>query len=174
MTERAGLPTPLAADVARFIAERQIRRVLLEYCRGIDRCDAELVASVYHPDGTDDHGSFVGLGREFATYAIERLRTHAVATAHVIGDSIIDFVDTLEVPTALVETTVMAWHRCRDGDGEYLERFGGRYFDRFEHRDGNWKIAHRGLTHDWDVKERIVPAFPPGRFTPSPRLDAPG
>ena len=50
---------------------REIRRRLLEYCRGIDRCDAALVASVYHPDGTDDHGSFVGLGTDFAVYATD-------------------------------------------------------------------------------------------------------
>lgn len=158
--------------LARIAAEHEIRRTLLVYCRGIDRCDAPLVASVYHPDGTDDHGSFVGSGSEFATYATERLRTHALATSHMIGDSIIDFAAASaagELDTADVETPVTAVHRCRDDQGEYLERFGGRYFDRFERRDGVWKIAHRALTHDWDAKERVVAAFPAGRFRPSPR-----
>ncbi len=147
-------------------AERAIRRALLDYCRGIDRCDADLVASAYHPDATDDHGGFRGSGADFARYATEKLRDHAEATMHVIGDSIIDFDDE---HTARVETTVLAWHRCRDDEGPYLERFGGRYFDTFECRDGRWRIAHRLVTHDWDVKERIEPAFTPGRFTPSPR-----
>ena len=64
----------------------------------------------------------------------------------------------------------MAVHRCADGEGgEYLERFGGRYFDRFVQRDGAWKIADRKLTWDWDAREPVQRAFPPGRFTPSPR-----
>lgn len=146
---------------------REIRRRLLEYCRGIDRCDAALVASVYHPDGTDDHGSFVGLGTDFAVYATDALRRHALATSHVIGDSLYAVVDDTTVD---VETQVMAVHRCADVDGgEYLERFGGRYFDRFEFRGGVWRIADRKLTWDWDTREPVQRAFPAGRFTPSPR-----
>jgi hypothetical protein len=149
-------------------AERAIRRRLLEYCRGIDRCDAALVAGVYHPDGTDDHGNFKGLGVDFAGYATDALARHALATSHVIGDSLIDFVD---ATTADVETPVLASHRVRDAatGGEALERFAGRYFDRFECRDGDWRISERRLTWDWDTREVIDPAFPPGRFTPSPR-----
>jgi hypothetical protein len=157
---------PHESTIAVVAAERAIRRRLLDYCRGIDRCDADLVASVYHPDGTDDHGAFHGLGRDFAVYATERLRRHAEATMHVVGDSLFDF---RNAALAEVETPVLAWHRCRDADGSYLERFGGRYFDTFECRDGEWRIAHRLLTRDWDAVERITPAFPEGRFTPSPR-----
>jgi hypothetical protein len=147
-------------------AERAIRRRLLDYCRGIDRCDAALVASVYFDDATDDHGGFKGLGKDFAQYATERLRQHAESTQHVIGDSIIDFDDER---TAQVETPVLAVHRCVGADGPYLERFGGRYLDTFECRGGDWRISRRVLTWDWDAKERVEPAFPAGRFTPSPR-----
>jgi hypothetical protein len=147
-------------------AERAIRRRLLDYCRGIDRCDADLVASVYFDDSTDDHGGFTGLGVDFARYATERLREHAEATQHVIGDSIIDFDDER---TAQVETPVLAVHRCRDAEGPFLERFGGRYLDTFECRGGEWRIRHRVVTWDWDARERIEPAFPAGRFTASPR-----
>ena len=150
-----------------MIAERAIRRRLLEYCRGIDRCDADLVAGVYHPNGTDDHGSFQGLGADFAVHATAALARHALATSHVVGESLFDFVDEVTVD---VETPVQAVHRCRDANGrEYLERFGGRYFDRFERRDGDWRISARHLTWDWDTREPVTPAFPPGRFAPSPR-----
>jgi hypothetical protein len=153
-------------ELEQLLAERAIRRRLLDYCRGIDRCDAELVASVYWPDATDDHGAYRGSGVDFGRYATEKLREHAEATSHLIGDSIFD-VESDDV--VLVETPVWAVHRCRDADGEFVERFGGRYLDRFERRDGEWRIADRLVTHDWDVKERIERAFPPGRFTPSPR-----
>jgi hypothetical protein len=160
------LPIPDMPVPDVMVAEREIRRRLLDYCRGIDRCDAELVASVYHHDAIDDHGGFKGSGLDFARYATEKLRNHAEATTHMVGDSIIDFTGP---DRAEVETPVLAWHRCRDAEGPYLERFGGRYFDTFERRDGAWKISHRLVTHDWDALERVTPAFPPDRFTPSPR-----
>jgi hypothetical protein len=154
--------------IDQLVAERAIRRRLLDYCRGIDRCDAALVASVYHPDGTDDHGNFQGLGTDFARFATEALARHALATSHFIGEPVIDFVDDA---TAEVETIVFAVHRVGDRatGGEVLERFGGRYFDRFECRAGDWRIAERRLTWDWDTLEAVRPAFPPDRFTPSPR-----
>lgn len=149
-------------DLQRLLDEREIRRRLLDYCRGIDRGDADLVASVYHPDGTDDHGLFTGLGVDFARYAVERLLASCSATLHFLGDSIIDF----DGPDrALVETYVLAQHR-RDGSaGEFLEVFGGRYVDRFERRDGVWRIAHRVCIREWDTKVSVDLAFPPGRFT---------
>ncbi|MFM8381021.1 MAG: nuclear transport factor 2 family protein, partial [Actinomycetota bacterium] len=127
---------PLSAATA----ERAIRRCLVDYCRGIDRCDADLVSSVYHPDATDDHGSFVGSGADFARLATTKLRSHARATTHFIGEPIIDFVS---ATVAQVETPVIAWHRVADAEGEFLENFCGRYFDRFECRAGDWRIADR-------------------------------
>lgn len=156
---------PLGPEDA-TLAERAIRRCLVDYCRGIDRCDAELVASVYHPGATDDHGSFVGLGADFARLATGKLRTYALATTHFIGEPLIDFVS---ATMAEVETPVIAWHRVSDADGEFLENFCGRYFDRFECREGDWRIVDRRLTHDWDTKVRVDAAFPLGTFAPSPR-----
>jgi len=159
---------PLSPDQA-HAATLAIQRCLLDYCRGIDRCDASLVASVYHPDATDDHGSFVGSGVDFARRVTAHLRRHATATTHFCGPPHIVFTS---ATTADVETQVLAWHRRRDDEGEYLEKFAGRYFDRFESRAGDWRIVHRALTHDWDAIERITNAFPAGTFAPSPRLDS--
>ncbi len=163
VSEAHGPLTPADA----VAASMAIQRCLLDYCRGIDRCDAELVASVYHPDATDDHGSFVGLGVDFARLATDKLRGYAIATTHYCNPPHIVFTS---VTSAEVETQVLAWHRCRDENGEFLEKFAGRYFDRFECREGDWRIAHRTLTHDWDAIERVTNAFPPGRFTASPRI----
>src|SRR5690606_8703026 len=33
-----------------------IHTVLMRYCRGVDRLDRDLIASVYHPDAYDHHG----------------------------------------------------------------------------------------------------------------------
>ena len=52
-----------------------------------------------------------------------------------------------------------------------LETFGGRYVDRFERRDGEWRIAHRNLVHEWDKVEHVELAFPPGRYPEGGRSD---
>ena len=137
-----------------MVAEREIRRRLLDYCRGIDRCDAELVASTYHPDSTDDHGVFQGSGEGLAHRATAALLDRYEATMHTIGDSIIDFVGD---DTAYVETYVFADHRGRDNDGDFLERFGARYIDRFENRDGAWLVADRVVAVEWSDLERLTP-----------------
>ena len=65
-----------------------------------------------------------------------------------------------------MECHVCARQRRIDGDQTVLETFGGRYLDRFERRDGEWRIAHRTVVHEWDKVETVELAFPPGRFTP--------
>lgn len=150
------------AELRRLLNERAIERRLVDYCRGVDRGDAHLVASVYHPDGTDDHGSFKGLGVDFARYVTSRLSTRYEATMHTVGNTVIRFAGP---DVAHVESHVCARQRRRDEHGAVLETFGGRYVDRFECREGEWKIAHRTVVHEWDQLERIEPAFPPGRFT---------
>lgn len=149
-------------DVQRLLDEREIFGRLVDYCRGVDRGDAPLVASVYHPDGTDDHGSFRGLGSEFAEYVTRRLGERYAATMHTIGNTTIRF-DGPDL--ALVESHVCARQRRDEGTTTVLETFGGRYVDRFERRAGAWRIAHRTVVHEWDKVERVEPAFPPGRFT---------
>ena len=133
----------------------------------MDRGDADLVASVYHADGTDDHGSFKGLGSDFAVYATSRLPARYRATQHTIANTIIDFVDD---ETAHVESHVCARHLRDDGDDVLaMETFFGRYVDRFERREGVWKIATRLVVHDWDLAEPVTLAFPRGRFTDGAR-----
>ena len=38
------------------MADRDIRAVLVRYCRGIDRMDAPMTRSCWHADGTADYG----------------------------------------------------------------------------------------------------------------------
>ena len=148
-------------ETAQISAERQMRRRLLDYCRGVDRCDAELIASAYHPDATDDHGPFQGSGEELATFVSAALLEHYDATMHAIGDSIFDFADDR---TAYVETYVHADHRGHDEEGDYLERFGARYLDRFEERGGEWKIADRVVVVEWADVSRLSPLRGSGRY----------
>ena len=50
----------LTADDLRFLHEQRDRALITDlihrYSRAVDRLDADLLRSVYWPDGTDDHG----------------------------------------------------------------------------------------------------------------------
>ncbi|HEY5423756.1 MAG TPA: nuclear transport factor 2 family protein [Ilumatobacteraceae bacterium] len=149
-------------DVQRLLDERAIRRCLTDYCRGIDRLDADLLRSVYHADSTAVYGTYRGSGQGFVDYVIPRESGRWQATKHTISNSTIDFVDD---DVANAETYVHAELAGADADGTFVVHFGGRYIDRFERRDGEWKIADRVVVHDLDRLERTEPAFPPDKFT---------
>jgi hypothetical protein len=71
-------------DLELLLAERAIQRVLTSYSRGVDRYDFELVHSCYWPDGTDDHGSFVGGVHDFITF-LETSLNRFERTAHFLA-----------------------------------------------------------------------------------------
>jgi SnoaL-like domain len=124
--------------------------VLTRYCRGIDRVDKDLLLSVYHPGATDDHGIFCGPAEEFADFAVKTLKAE-ICTAHVLGQTDIRF----DGNTAYAETYCSAYH-LREIDGKpNLYSMCGRYIDRFENRNGEWRIADRKVLMDW-VDQRIV------------------
>ena len=56
-----------------LFAREEIGDVVKDLARGTDRLDAELMASCYHPDGTDDHNVFRGTGTEFAQWVVDTL-----------------------------------------------------------------------------------------------------
>jgi SnoaL-like domain len=150
------------ARLADMLAKQDIHDALMRYCRGIDRCDAELLESVYHPDAIDDHGTFVGKASEFIPWVIKGLREEYLMTTHAVSNVLIE----VEGDTGWAESYVNSWHLC-ERDGKLFEwTFSGRYVDRFERRGGQWKIAHRVTVFD---SESLRPApeeqwLPDGAF----------
>ncbi len=51
--------------IEELLDKQALHENLMTYCRGIDRMDLELMKSTYWPDGTDDHGRFVGNAHEW-------------------------------------------------------------------------------------------------------------
>ncbi len=163
-------------NVEELMAREAIRDVIHRYARAIDRLDETLLRSVFHPGSRHNHfyegpssdpslsGSAEDPG-DFVTFALGLLGTFR-RTHHQLGNTLIEF-DGDEV--ARVESYFTAYHLMRAssdplaGPNAYdceMDYFvGGRYVDRFEYRDGRWKIAERtGLT-DW---MRLEPACSQG------------
>jgi ketosteroid isomerase-like protein len=133
------------ARIANLLDREDIRDLIREYSRAVDRRDRDLLASLYWPDGSDIHGSFDGTAPDFVEYAIWSVgrdrRTH-----HVMGETLLEF----EEPRALGETYFISYHlRAPEGGNPYDEAFGGRYLDIFEKRADEWRIFRRMLVIDW-------------------------
>jgi hypothetical protein len=132
-------------DLQQLGDREAIRDVVLRYCRAVDRCDAQLLQSVYWPDATDSHGYFDGSADEFVRVAIARLRSHE-QTQHMVGNMLIE----LDGARAAVETYVHSYHRLRGPGANPQDVFiGARYLDRMERRGAEWRIAERRVVYDW-------------------------
>ena len=152
----AGQPTGSRAHdaaVRELLDKEEIREALLRYCRGVDRMDNELIRSFYHDDAQEHHGGYRGESPDdFITYADERSGTFA-ATSHFVTNHSIELVGEV----AFSEAYVLVVHHGEDQDGPLEAVFGGRYVDRFERRDGQWKVTDRVVVHDWSRVDRIEP-----------------
>lgn len=124
--------------------KQEIHEAVLRYCRGVDRCEPDLIRSAFHPDAFDDHGAFRMPALEFADAITKQKREKMEFSVHRITNHLIE----IDGDTAISEAIVSSVQRVR---GETFTQFSGsRYLDRFEKRDGEWRIAYRLIVHDWD------------------------
>jgi len=128
--------TDLAWELA---AKEAIRDAVLRYCRGVDRADPELIASAYHPDAVDQHGSAHFEGAAIGPGIVALVQASRVSLHQVTNQTIVFH----EPDRAASETYYTAWQSMeRDGVERMLVAIG-RYVDRFTHRGGEWRIADR-------------------------------
>lgn len=115
---------------------------LMQYCRGLDRMDQELMTSTYWPDSTDDHGSYVGSGHGWCAEAT-KWRDGQYGVNHHISN-VYSEIDGNRAKRESMFTVVV---NLRD---PALSVFlGGRYRDLCEKREGEWKILRRVCIWDW-------------------------
>ena len=148
-------PTP-EAMLREVYDKLKIREVVTNYCRGVDRMDRDLLMSCYHPDAVDDHGFYVG-GREGFWDSVRHYHMNAqVVTQHIITNHAC----ALDGDTAHTETYWMM--AGVDSKDHSLTLGGGRYIDRLEKRDGEWRIAARKCVAEWGgtpVPGTLAPEF---------------
>lgn len=131
-------------ELRALLEERKIRDCLVRLARGEDRRDGPMITSAYWPDSITDYGVFAGNFDEYLAWVVPGSDA-IVATQHMLGQSFIQ----LEGDVARVETQVISSHRVNMGTEERDTCIGGRYLDRLERRDGEWRIANRMMLYDW-------------------------
>lgn len=157
----------LQRDV-QYLKDRQaIADCVNRHARGHDRFDVELLTAAYHTDGIDEHGAAINAGPEYAAWAnaihgqgcelcLHNITTH---TCDIDGD------------VAHAESYVIVG--LLNPDGVSARLINGRYVDRLEKRDGQWRIALRRCTVDLliagDASILKMPQFKAGGYIKSTR-----
>ena len=132
-------------ELQTMLARDAIRHCVATLARGEDRRDPALISAAYWPDSRSDYGVFEGSFDEYLAWVVPGADA-ITNTQHVLGQSYIQLEDE---NNAKVETQVVSYHRVDMGEGEVDTCIGGRYLDKFEKRDGEWRIAHRTMLYDW-------------------------
>jgi hypothetical protein len=154
--------------------KEQIHDALLRYVRGHDRHDLALVLSAFHEDAVLDHGIALAgnahemwhrqLGPDAPTrdrvgYGDADPRDDVlVSCQHHVTNHLIDIAGN----RAWSEAYFIAYYVTQRNHQRYITSVGGRYVDRFERRNGEWKIARRTSVHDWDRVDEVVHSLPSG------------
>jgi hypothetical protein len=155
-------------EIKELIERGNIRNALQRYARGVDRRDWTLVSMSYHLDAYDDHGGYKGdlLG---LLKCLESRHAQIEQSMHFLGNCIIDF---LSETVAVVETYCIVYQRYGEESFETIQTWLGdeklppgkklmaelscRYVDRFEQREGEWRIARRTVVME-EVKVSAQP-----------------
>jgi SnoaL-like domain len=128
-----------------MIDEFQLRKLVHAYCRAVDRGDIERLRSLYHHDAVDAHGEFsAGTVDQFLD-ELAAARPYIRAMQHNI--TTVNFV--IAGDTAEGEIYTIAVHTLAGHDHDVDLLIGGRYLDKYEKRDGAWKIGKRTIVTDW-------------------------
>ena len=144
----------IPTDLQRLADRVAIEQTLYRYSRGIDRRNWEFLASAFHPGAQIHQGDFKGSIEQM----IENVKARHAAieqSAHLMTNIQVEF----DGPDgAVVETYYLAYLRNdalpaivrtaligggAPETGKIDMRSLGRYIDRFERRDGHWRIAKR-------------------------------
>jgi len=95
-------------EMRELLDKQAIHETLMRYCRGIDRCDEDLIRSAYHPGAWDDHGEFRGTVEEFVPWVLERLQSDpGMVTNHSICNEYVE----VRGDVAYGEAYLVAYHR---------------------------------------------------------------
>lgn len=129
----------------RLLDKDEIREVLFRWCRGIDRGDAELVNSCYHPDAVDDHGANQYTGLNAGQMYVDKHLGLFSAHQHLTFQEQIR----VEGDTAACESYWMALIVPKGKAANKVTIGCGRYLDRLERRNGEWRFTHRRMLVEW-------------------------
>ena len=140
-------------QLARFkclLDRQEICDCLTRFSRGMDRFDRDLFLSAFHPDAEIAAADFVGGPADLYEWAHNMHEQGQIVTQHNLLNNTCD----IDGDTAHSETYYLFAARNLD-ESNWIA--GGRYFDRLECRDGQWRIMLRTNVIEWSG---VLPTMP--------------
>jgi hypothetical protein len=131
-------------QVQELLDKEAIRDVIARAVRGVDRLDAASLTSAFHPDGVDEHHGHPYTGAAIGEALTRTERENMLMTSLHITTQTIRVQGTL----AGVESYYLGVHRPKAMDGSRRLLSSGRFLDRLECREGEWRIIHRQVIPD--------------------------
>lgn len=128
-----------------LLAEKEIRNCIARLARGEDRRCDQRISQCFWPDADTDFGIFSGSFKEYLDWVTPG-STAVTHTQHFLGQTLTQ----VKQNRAAAETHVLSYHRVNTGEEERDIVIGGRYLDRLEKRDGEWRIIQRTMLYDWN------------------------
>lgn len=141
-------------DELQMLLDKQaLTELVTRLSRAVDRCDGELLLSCYHEDAFDDHGTYKGDPAGFLAHLKNgTMDPRRGPVQHAISNSLFE----VDGDIAWGETYVQSRAVTADGG---LTMGMARYVDRFERRNGEWRLAHRRV-----ILEAARPGFDTSDF----------
>jgi hypothetical protein len=145
-------------ELADLLAKQAITERLHDYCRAMDRIDDELGRSVFHADAVADYGTiFNGTGYGFIDFVHDShsamlCQNHAISNISIRVDG-----------DRAASETYVTMHGRMAGEGSAIMQITsmGRYIDRWEKRDGQWRISKRRYLQNMDELRPIATTMYP-------------
>lgn len=150
----------IIGKVEDLLAEQAVRKAVTSYSRGADRCDIDILKSAFHPDAEVKYGSYDG---HYAAFCENVIAGHLAMnyTTHTVANEYYDI--DAESGAGVGEIYVIAFlslsqagdvmavegYKDSPSNGGYEYIVAGRYIDRYECRDGDWRISLRQYVIDW-------------------------
>lgn len=139
----------ITSEVQALLDKQAIYEVIMRYARGCDRLDLKTLSGVYWENAEDDSGTrrkgaTIKEFLEFRTLMDEQFKF--ISQQHHISNTLID----LRGDVAKGESSFIyhAPFSTANDDMELL--MGGRYVDKLENRDDEWRISKRVRLANWN------------------------
>lgn len=140
-------------------AKQALHALNSRFCRALDRMDRDLMNSLWTDDAEVDIGAHQGDARSFSeavTADDGRLERSFSSISNEYFDIDGDQAKG-ELYVINISTVVLG--------GEKEDRLiGGRYLDRYQKVNGDWKIASRIFVHDWNMSHPTTAVWDEGLF----------
>jgi hypothetical protein len=143
-----------------LLVKERLHELEMAYCRGVDRRDPDLLRSIFFEDAVEEHGDmYRGSATDFVDWVFnEFIGKYELTTHYVLNEWY-----RVDEDRAEGETHRISHHRVRTPEAK--ETIAAcRTFNRYECRNGIWKISYRGVVRDWIYERPIDEALYVGTY----------